>query len=162
MGEIWSSAVAFFPAFLGAFVPLFIAIDALSLPPIIVSLSEGLTYRERRRSVHVAILTALGVGLAFLLFGQAMLSLMGISVGSFAIAGGIVSDARGDRQVSFQAQSRANPEPAAGYGSSLAPIIRTAGWIPGRSAPWPPLSTRRPPGGGCGHRAAGGHPEPER
>jgi len=82
--------VAFFPAFLGAFVPLFIAIDALSLPPIIVSLSEGLTYRERRRSVHVAILTALGVGLAFLLFGQAMLSLMGISVGSFAIAGGIV------------------------------------------------------------------------
>jgi multiple antibiotic resistance protein len=73
-----------------AFVPLFIAIDALSLPPIIISLSEGLTVRERRKVVHVANLTALLVGLAFLFFGQLILKLMGISVGAFAIAGGTI------------------------------------------------------------------------
>ena len=73
-----------------AFVPLFIAIDALSLPPIIISLSEGLTVRERRKVVHIANLTALIVGLAFLFFGQLILRLMGISVGAFAIAGGTI------------------------------------------------------------------------
>ncbi len=73
-----------------AFVPLFIAIDALSLPPIIISLSEGLTVRQRRKVVHIANLTALVVGLAFLFFGQLILSLMGISVGAFAIAGGTI------------------------------------------------------------------------
>ncbi len=73
-----------------AFVPLFIAIDALSLPPIIITLSEGLTVRERRKVVHIANLTALLVGLAFLLFGQLILTLMGISVGAFAIAGGTI------------------------------------------------------------------------
>ena len=73
-----------------AFVPLFIAIDALTLPPIIISLSEGMTVRERRKMVHIAILTALIVGLAFLFFGQLILRLMGISVGAFAIAGGTI------------------------------------------------------------------------
>jgi len=73
-----------------AFVPLFIAIDALSLPPIIITLSEGLTVRQRRKVVHIANLTALLVGLAFLFFGQLILTLMGISVGAFAIAGGTI------------------------------------------------------------------------
>jgi len=73
-----------------AFLPLFIAIDALSLPPIIITLSEGLTVRERRKVVHIANLTALLVGLAFLFFGQLILTLMGISVGAFAIAGGTI------------------------------------------------------------------------
>jgi multiple antibiotic resistance protein len=73
-----------------AFVPLFIAIDALGLPPIVISLSEGMTVRERKKMVHIAILTALIVGLAFLFLGKVVLTLMGISVGSFAIAGGII------------------------------------------------------------------------
>jgi multiple antibiotic resistance protein len=72
------------------FVPLFIAIDAIALPPVIISLSEGLTVKARQRMVHVAILTALVVGLIFLLLGQLVLTLMGISVGSFAIAGGLI------------------------------------------------------------------------
>jgi multiple antibiotic resistance protein len=89
-GDALRLAAETFPLFVAAFVPLFIAIDSVSLPPIMLSLSEGLTFRQRRRMVHVAILTALLVGLVFLLFGQAVLTLMGISVGSFAIAGGIV------------------------------------------------------------------------
>jgi len=72
------------------FVPLFIAVDAVSLPPFIVALSEGMTVPERRKMVHIAILTALVVGLVFLFLGQAVLTLMGITVGAFAIAGGII------------------------------------------------------------------------
>lgn len=72
------------------FVPLFIVIDALGNLTFIISLSEGMTGRERRKMVHIAIITATVVGLAFLFFGQFILNVMGIKVGSFAIAGGLI------------------------------------------------------------------------
>jgi multiple antibiotic resistance protein len=40
--------------------------------------------------VHVATITATIVGLVFLFFGRFILDVMGISVGSFAIAGGVI------------------------------------------------------------------------
>ncbi len=72
------------------FVPLFIAIDTLGNLPFVVSLSEGLTRHERQKMIHVAVITAAVVGLIFLFFGQFILSVLGIEVGSFAIAGGLI------------------------------------------------------------------------
>ncbi len=77
-------------SFVLTFVPLFIVIDALGNLPFIVSLSEGMPKHERHKMVHIAIGTAALVGLAFLFFGQFILNVMGIKVGSFAIAGGLV------------------------------------------------------------------------
>ncbi len=76
--------------FILTFVPLFIVIDALGNLPFVVSLSEGLSHTERRKMIHIATITATIVGLAFLFFGQFILNVLGISVGSFAIAGGII------------------------------------------------------------------------
>jgi multiple antibiotic resistance protein len=72
------------------FVPLFIVIDALGNLPFVISFSEGMSTRERRKMIHTAAVTATIVGLAFLFFGQFILNVMGISVGSFAIAGGLI------------------------------------------------------------------------
>jgi multiple antibiotic resistance protein len=72
------------------FVPLFIVIDAFGNLPFVISLSEGMSKRDRRKMIHVAVVTATIVGLAFLFFGQFILNVMGISVGSFAIAGGLI------------------------------------------------------------------------
>ncbi len=77
-------------SFVETFVPLFIAVDPLGNVPIVVALGEGMMVSEQRRMVHVATITATIVGLAFLFFGRFVLGLMGISVGSFAIAGGII------------------------------------------------------------------------
>jgi multiple antibiotic resistance protein len=77
-------------SFVLTFVPLFIVIDALGNLPFIISLSEGMSTKERRKMVHLATVTATIVGLVFLFFGQFILNVLGISVGSFAIAGGIV------------------------------------------------------------------------
>ncbi len=82
-GSVWQSFVL-------TFVPLFIAIDALGNLPFVLSLSQGLTPPEQRRMIHVATITAAVVGLVFLFFGQFILSVLNISVGSFAIAGGII------------------------------------------------------------------------
>ena len=77
-------------SFVLTFVPLFIVIDALGNLPFVISLSEGMSKHERRKMIHIAIATATLVGLAFLFFGQFILNVMGISVGSFAIAGGLI------------------------------------------------------------------------
>jgi multiple antibiotic resistance protein len=77
-------------SFILTFVPLFIVIDALGILPFVISLSEGMSTHERRKMVHVATITATIVGLAFLFLGQFILNVLGISVGSFAIAGGLI------------------------------------------------------------------------
>jgi multiple antibiotic resistance protein len=77
-------------SFIMTLVPLFIVIDALGNLPFVISLSEGMSTHERRKMVHLATVTAAIVGLAFLFFGQFILKVMGISVGSFAIAGGLI------------------------------------------------------------------------
>ena len=72
------------------FIPLFIVIDPLGNVPFVISMSEGLTKLERRKMIFIAVATAVLVGLAFLFFGQFILKVMGISFGSFAIAGGLI------------------------------------------------------------------------
>ena len=83
MGSFWQ-------AFVLTFVPLFIVIDALGNMPFVISLSEEMSRRERHKMIHLAIATAAIVGLVFLFFGQFILRVLSISVGSFAIAGGLV------------------------------------------------------------------------
>jgi multiple antibiotic resistance protein len=77
-------------SFVMTFVPLFIVIDAFGNLPFVISMGEDMTKRERRKMVHFAIITATAVGLIFLFFGQFILKVLNISVGSFAIAGGII------------------------------------------------------------------------
>ena len=79
-----------FESFILTFIPIFIVIDAIGMLPFVISLSEDMTKRERRKTIHIAIITALSVGLIFLFFGQFILNVLGISIGSFAIAGGII------------------------------------------------------------------------
>jgi len=80
----------FWQDFAFTFVPLFIVIDALGTLPYVISMSEDMVRPQRRRMVHLAVITAVVVGLVFLFLGQLILKLLGISVGAFAIAGGII------------------------------------------------------------------------
>jgi multiple antibiotic resistance protein len=84
------TAHSFFDAFVLTFVPLFIVIDAVGNLPFVISLSEDMGRKERRQMILYAVLTAAGVGLFFLFLGQLLLRILGISVGAFAIAGGVI------------------------------------------------------------------------
>jgi len=81
---------SFIHDFVLTFVPLFIVIDAFGNIPFLVSVGEGLEPQRQRSIVHVAVLTATAVGLVFLFFGQFILTVLNIPVGSFAIAGGLI------------------------------------------------------------------------
>ena len=76
--------------FILTFIPLFIVIDAPGNLPFIITLTEGSSSRERYRVVHLATITAVVAGLIFLFFGQFILNVLGISIGAFSIAGGII------------------------------------------------------------------------
>ncbi len=76
--------------FVLTFVPLFIVIDAIGNLPFVISAGEGMTAGERFRMINIAMITAAIVGFAFLFLGQLVLNAMGISFGSFAIAGGLI------------------------------------------------------------------------
>ena len=72
------------------FVPLFVVIDAVGNIPFVVALSEDLSRDERRKLFYLATAAATGIGLGFLFLGRFLLNVLAISVGSFAIAGGLV------------------------------------------------------------------------
>ncbi len=77
-------------SFILTFVPLFIVIDAIGTLPFVISMGEDVSAQKRFRMIHLAALTAAIVGLVFLFFGHFILSVLGISVGAFAIAGGSI------------------------------------------------------------------------
>jgi len=79
-----------FKVFLSSFVPLFVAIDAIGMVTVYLSLTEALETEARRRLVTEATLTALGVSLVFLAFGRIIFRLLGITEFDFRIGGGIV------------------------------------------------------------------------
>ena len=82
--------VEFWKNFVLTFIPLFIVIDAFGTLPFVLSMGAGIARPERRKMVLYAVITATVVGLIFLFFGQFILKVLDISVGSFAIAGGII------------------------------------------------------------------------
>jgi multiple antibiotic resistance protein len=73
-----------------AFVALFVAVDALGVIPLYLSLTGGLSADERQRLPRQSVLTATAVGLGFLLVGDAVFRVLGISVSDFQMAGGIL------------------------------------------------------------------------
>jgi multiple antibiotic resistance protein len=72
------------------FVPLFVAMDAIGVVPILVPLTQDMKVSERSRVVRLAILTALGLGLGFVAIGKGIFLFLGIQVADFMVAGGLI------------------------------------------------------------------------
>ncbi|MDD2317145.1 MAG: MarC family protein [Desulfobacterales bacterium] len=72
------------------FVPLFVAVDAVGVVPIFVSLTEGLEATRLHAVIFQSVATASVIAVAFLVFGPALLAFLGITVPDFMIAGGIL------------------------------------------------------------------------
>jgi multiple antibiotic resistance protein len=73
-----------------AFIPLFVAVDAVGVVPIFLGLAEGVDEAARRRLVADATLAAGAVGVGFIFLGDAVLRFLGVTVGDFQVAGGVV------------------------------------------------------------------------
>jgi multiple antibiotic resistance protein len=73
-----------------AFVTLFVIIDPIGLAPLFIALTQGMTEQQRMKVGRRALLVSFVILLAFGLFGERLLTAIGISIPAFRISGGLL------------------------------------------------------------------------
>jgi multiple antibiotic resistance protein len=71
-------------------IPLFVAMNAFMLLPIFISMTKDMTKPKRQKVIMDSILTALIVSLSFIVLGEAIFRILGITADDFKIAGGLL------------------------------------------------------------------------
>ncbi len=75
---------------LAAFIPIFVAVDAIGTLPIYISLTQGIKTEVKRRIILQSIATALCLAIGFIALGNLIFKFLGITMGDFMIAGGAI------------------------------------------------------------------------
>jgi len=76
--------------FLLALIPVFVAMDAIAVLPIFLSMVEGMPPNDKKIIIKQSVITAFLISVCFLAVGKFIFSALGITVADFKIAGGIV------------------------------------------------------------------------
>ncbi len=76
--------------FLSLFLPLFVAMDPLGILPAFVQMTSNITPKRRQKVLNGSILLAGLVGILFIPLGPRVLLALGLKVGDFQIAGGLL------------------------------------------------------------------------
>jgi len=72
------------------FIPLFVAVDVVAVVLVYLGIGVRLPEPARRRLILESTISAAAVGLGFLFAGDAILLFLGVTVGDFQIAGGLL------------------------------------------------------------------------
>ena len=72
------------------FIPMFFTVDAIGILPIFVSLTQGLTPQEKRQIISQSLVTASLVAVSFIFLGKLVFHFLGITMGDFMVAGGVI------------------------------------------------------------------------
>lgn len=75
---------------LSTFIAFFVTIDPIGLGPMFAGLTAGMDARHRRRTAVKGVLIGTGLLFGFAFIGELLLTSLGIGVGAFRIAGGIL------------------------------------------------------------------------
>ncbi len=73
-----------------AFIPIFVAVDAIGVLPIFILFTQGLKKREKTRIVSQSVLTAICLAVGFIFLGKGIFKFLGITMGDFMMAGGVI------------------------------------------------------------------------
>jgi multiple antibiotic resistance protein len=106
-----------------AFIPLFVAIDVIGILPIFLSLTEEMDKFQRQGVIRQSVITALAVGIGFLILGKFIFVLLGITVSDFKIAGGILLLIFAVRDLVMGDKIVRNPSPTMGVVPIGMPLI---------------------------------------
>jgi len=106
-----------------SFIPLFVAVDAIGVLPIFVSLTEGLDQRARTKVILQSMCTATGLAIGFVLVGKLVFKFLGITMGDFMIAGGAILFCLAIIDMVSSTKERRNPGPELGAVPLGTPLI---------------------------------------
>jgi multiple antibiotic resistance protein len=73
-----------------AIIPIFVAMDAIGVLPIFISLTQGMKGVERKQVVQASILTGFAISLGFLAVGKFIFTVIGVTIPDFKVAGGVI------------------------------------------------------------------------
>lgn len=73
-----------------AFIPVFVAVDAIGVLPIFVSLTSGINKKDRSSIIIQSMVTALCLAIGFIFLGRIVFKSLGITIADFMIAGGSI------------------------------------------------------------------------
>ena len=76
--------------FVIAFIPIFVAIDAVGMVAIFIGLGANVDERRRKQEALIGIGTALGISVGFVFLGKLIFKALGITVADFQVAGGLL------------------------------------------------------------------------
>jgi len=110
-------------SFLLAFIPLFVAIDAVGVLPLFVGLTQGMGAVDRRRLIVQATGTAFVVSLAFLVAGRLLFEFLGITENDFRVGGGVVLLVLAVHDLLFSADEERRPDATVGVVPIGIPLI---------------------------------------
>lgn len=71
-----------------AFIPIFVAVDALGVLPLFISFTESAKKQHRTKVIRDSMITAILIALIFIFVGKSIFRFLGITVYDFMIAGG--------------------------------------------------------------------------
>ena len=71
-----------------AFIPIFVAVDAIGNIPLFIAMVEGVGQKQRRKIIIDSVTTATAVAVAFMFAGKWVFGLLNITIPDFQIAGG--------------------------------------------------------------------------
>lgn len=73
-----------------AFIPLFVAVDAIGVLPIFTSLTESFKRKQKDRIIFQSIITAICLAVGFIFLGKGVFRILNITIGDFMVAGGVI------------------------------------------------------------------------
>ena len=71
-----------------AFIPIFVAVDAIGNIPVFISLIEGIPRKQKQKIILDSLITATLVAILFMFIGKGILRFIGITIYDFQVAGG--------------------------------------------------------------------------
>jgi multiple antibiotic resistance protein len=106
-----------------AFVPMFVAVDAIGAVPLYMAFTEGIPQEQKRRIIVISVITALFLALSFVLLGQWIFRFLGITVADFMIAGGSILFVLAITDLLTLTKTRRQPDPGVGAVPIGTPLI---------------------------------------
>jgi multiple antibiotic resistance protein len=76
--------------FIIAFIPIFVAIDAIGMVAVFIGLGANVDEKRRQQEAALGLLTALAISVGFMFLGKLIFQALGITVADFQVAGGLI------------------------------------------------------------------------
>ena len=105
------------------FIPMFFTVDPIGILPIYATLTQGLNPAQKRDIIFQSLVTASLVAVGFIFLGKWIFQFLGITMGDFMVAGGVILFCLAMVDLTVQGKTRRNSSTELGAVPIGTPLI---------------------------------------